>query len=73
MIKQIVKYESGKYFVRYATELTELAGRQKLGILLVLPVYGTMECIVMIYIASWIAAGVSFLLLWHRDAAHISR
>ena len=44
-----------------------------LGILLVLPVYGTMECIVMIYIASWIAAGVSFLLLWHRDAAHISR
>ena len=30
MIKQIVKYESGKYFVRYATELKELAGRQKL-------------------------------------------
>ena len=30
MVKQIVKYESGKYFVRYATELTELAGRQKL-------------------------------------------
>ena len=30
MVKQIVKYESGKYVVRYATELTELAGRQKL-------------------------------------------
>lgn len=30
MIKQIVKYESGKYFVRYTTELKELAGRQKL-------------------------------------------
>ena len=27
MVKQIVKYESGKYVVRYATEL---AGRQKL-------------------------------------------
>ena len=26
----IAKYESGKYSVRYATELTELAGRQKL-------------------------------------------
>ena len=26
----IVKYESGKYSVRYATELTELAGGQKL-------------------------------------------
>ena len=30
MVKQVVKYESGKYVVRYATELTELAGRQKL-------------------------------------------
>ena len=26
----LVKYESGKYFVQYATELTELAGGQKL-------------------------------------------
>jgi len=26
----IAKYESGRYFVRYATELTELAGGQKL-------------------------------------------
>ena len=26
----LVKYESGKYFVRYATVLTELAGGQKL-------------------------------------------
>ena len=26
----LAKYESGKYSVRYATELTELAGRQKL-------------------------------------------
>ena len=25
----LAKYESGKYFVRYATELTELAGGQK--------------------------------------------
>ena len=26
----LAKYESGKYFVRYATELTELAGGQML-------------------------------------------
>ena len=26
----LAKYESGKYFVRYATKLTELAGGQKL-------------------------------------------
>ena len=26
----LAKYESGKYFVRYATELTKLAGGQKL-------------------------------------------
>ena len=26
----LAKYESGKYFIRYATELTELAGGQKL-------------------------------------------
>ena len=26
----LAKYESGKYSVRYATELTELAGGQKL-------------------------------------------
>ena len=26
----LAKYESGKYFVRYATELAELAGGQKL-------------------------------------------
>ena len=27
---RLAKYESGKYSVRYATELTELAGGQKL-------------------------------------------
>ena len=26
----LAKYESGKYFIRYATELTELAGGQML-------------------------------------------
>lgn len=55
------------------TTLLAICLLRVLGILLVLPVYGTMECIVMIYIASWIAAGVSFLLLWHRDAAYISK
>ena len=38
-----------------------------LGILFVLPSYESMECIVGIYIASWIAAGVAFLVLWGWD------
>lgn len=42
-----------------------------LGILFVLPAYESMECIVEIYIASWIAAGVAFLVLWGWDARQI--
>ena len=42
-----------------------------IGILFVLPVYETMECIVAIYIASWIAAGVAFLVLWDWDIRKI--
>ncbi len=34
------------------------------GILVVLPHYRTMTCIVWVYVSSWIAAGVSFTLLW---------
>ena len=38
--------------------------RRVIGVLFILPVYETMECIVVIYIASWIAAGIAFLGLW---------
>ena len=44
-----------------------------IGILFVLPDYQTMECIVAIYIASWIAAGVAFLLLWGWDLKKLLR
>lgn len=38
-----------------------------LGILLVLPRQHTMECIIDIYISSWIAAGIGFLILWQWE------
>ena len=53
------------------TTLLAICLLRVIGILAVLPIYGTMECIVVIYIASWIAAGVSFLALWRFDVAHI--
>ncbi|MBR9946763.1 MATE family efflux transporter [Clostridiaceae bacterium Marseille-Q4145] len=55
------------------TTLLTICLLRVIGILAVLPMYGTMECIVMIYIASWIAAGISFLLLWRFDVSHISK
>ena len=39
----------------------------------VLPKYGTMECIVWIYIASWILAGMAFSVLYFRKAVKIQR
>lgn len=39
----------------------------------VLPKYGTMECIVWIYIASWILAGMAFYVLYFRKAVKIQR
>lgn len=55
------------------TTLLSICLLRVIGILFVLPIYGTMECIVMIYIASWIAAGVSFLILWRWNVARIER
>ena len=55
------------------TTLLSICLLRVIGILFVLPVYGTMECIVTIYIASWIAAGVSFLILWRWNVARIER
>ena len=47
--------------------LTCTCALRVIGIFLVLPRFGTMECIVWIYIASWIAAGLSFLCMFiHR-------
>lgn len=39
----------------------------------VLPKYGTMECIVWNYIASWILAGMAFYVLYFRKAVKIQR
>lgn len=53
------------------TTLVSICLLRVLGILFVLPVYETMECIVWIYIASWIAAGAAFLVLWNRDIRQV--
>ena len=44
-----------------------------LGILLVLPRQHTMECIIDIYISSWIAAGIGFLILWQWEKNKVQR
>ena len=46
------------------TTLITICLTRVLGILLVLPSFRTMECIVWIYVLSWITAGVAFLGLW---------
>jgi Na+-driven multidrug efflux pump len=42
------------------TTLTTICLLRVLAIWFILPRYGTMECIVWIYIASWIVAGTAF-------------
>ena len=44
-----------------------------LGILLVLPRQHTMECIIDIYISSWIAAGIGFLILWQWEKKRVQK
>ena len=44
-----------------------------LGILLVLPRQHTMECIIDIYISSWIAAGIGFLILWQWEKNRVQK
>ena len=44
-----------------------------LGILLVLPRQHTMECIIDIYISSWIAAGIGFLILWQWEKNRVPK
>ena len=55
------------------TTLLSICLLRVLGVIFVLPLYGTMECIVMIYTASWVAAGCSFFVLWHLNAKHITK
>ena len=44
-----------------------------LGILLVLPRQHTMDCIIDIYISSWIAAGIGFLILWQWEKNRVQK
>ena len=50
----------GNTLVPMITTLTTICLLRVLCIWFILPQYGTMECIVWIYIASWIAAGAAF-------------
>ena len=50
----------GNTLVPMITTLTTICLLRVLSIWFILPHYGSMECIVWIYIASWIAAGVAF-------------
>lgn len=52
------------------TTLTSICLLRVLSIWFVLPHYNTMECIVWIYIASWIAAGAAFTLLYLYEILH---
>ena len=46
------------------TTLVSICLLRVIGVLFILPVYETMECIVVINNASWVAAGMEFLGLW---------
>ena len=54
----------GNTVVPMITSLTTICLLRVLSIWFILPKFGTMECIVWIYIASWIAAGAAFTLLF---------
>ena len=54
----------GNTLVPMITTLTTICLLRVLCIWFVLPKYGTMECIVWIYIASWIAAGTAFTVMF---------
>lgn len=54
----------GNTLVPMITSLVTICLLRVLSIWFILPHYGTMECIVWIYIASWIAAGMAFTILF---------
>lgn len=54
----------GETLVPMITTLLTICLFRVVGILVILPKFGTMECIVRIYIASWILAGCAFVVLY---------
>ena len=54
----------GETLVPMITTLLTICLSRVVGILVLLPKFDTMECIVRIYIASWILAGCSFVVLY---------
>lgn len=54
----------GHTFLSMVTTVTTICLLRVLSIWFILPMFGTMECIIWIYIASWIVAGSAFTLLF---------
>lgn len=54
----------GETFASMLTTLGSICLLRVVAILFVLPAFGTMECIIWIYIASWITAGLAFIVLF---------
>ncbi len=63
----------GNTLVPMITTLTTICLLRVLSIWFILPHYGTMECIVWIYIASWIAAGTAFTLMFAIRAGKLPK
>ena len=63
----------GNTLVPMITTLTTICLLRVLSIWFILPHYGTMECIVWIYIASWIAAGTAFTVMFAIRAAKLPK
>ena len=63
----------GNTLIPMITTLTTICLLRVLSIWFILPHYGTMECIVWIYIASWIAAGVAFTVMFAIRAAKLPK
>ena len=54
------------------TTLVTICLTRVVSILWLLPRFGTMTCIVWIYIASWIAAGLAFTVLWLKKLSRLT-
>lgn len=63
----------GNTVVPMILSLTTICLLRVLAIWFILPGYGTMECIVYIYIASWIAAGAAFTALFALRSRRLAR
>ncbi len=55
------------------TTLVTICLTRVVSILWLLPRFGTMTCIVWIYIASWIAAGLAFTVLWLKKLSRLTK